>query len=120
MSLKAAIEEAQQRHLRAFLDGFPAWITIAGSTIKGAANERRRDIMGADGGFVESKTVEILMPMNDIAESTLINSTTGVDKRQTLTVDTKDGRTARTYRVTRVVADDLRTHWRISGVESVN
>lgn len=120
MSLKLAIEAAQERHLAAFMEGFPASITLAGATVKGAANERRRNVMGADGGFVESKSVEILLPMKSAAEATLINATTGVDKRQTLTVDTKDGRTARTYRITRVVADDLRTHWRISGIEAVN
>lgn len=118
--MQQALAAAKTRHAAVMKSAFTAWITIAGTTVKGAASESRREVMGMDGGFQERLVCEIILAIGDIAESTLINATTGVDKRQTITVDTRDGRTARTYRITSVKPDTHRTQWKITAEQAVN
>lgn len=114
---QSAITEAARRGLKSLTDQHPARITVAGKTIAGAAIETRGMMEDAKGGFVQGRKVRCMLPKAALAESDVMDSTTGVVKRQSLTV--AKGTASQAYRVKRVNIDPTGTYWTIEGEQAV-
>jgi hypothetical protein len=96
----------------------PARLSVAGKTIDRAGAIESRGLMeSARGGLVQGRKVRCVVPFAVLVESDLMDATTGVVLRQTITV-TRSGR-SQAYRVKRVNPDPTNTMWTIEAEQEV-
>lgn len=108
---------ASLRALKTLMDTHPAKLTIASKTIQGAAIEQRGMMEDARGSFIQGRKVRGVCDFKQLASSDLMDATTGVVKRQTLTVEAFG--TSQSYRVMRANFDPMRVMWSIEAEQTV-
>lgn len=109
----AAIREAHARHQKTLQSAYPQTLTLAGSTYAVAAQERTGMIEDAKGGFRQGRTAAITISASSLKQATLFDATTGILKRQTLTLN------GTSYRIKRATLDSHAVLWTIEAVEAI-
>ncbi|NBT32693.1 MAG: hypothetical protein EBT13_12565 [Rhodobacteraceae bacterium] len=107
------IADATNRHQRALRAAFPHKITLATKIYAAAAVIELGNMEDGRGGFRQGKVLQATVLCDDIAESVLFDSTTGIVKRQSLTMD------GTSYRVQSVSRDPQGVVWTLEATEAV-
>lgn len=107
------LADSARRHQTALGRAFQRTVTLSGRIYTMALTERTTAIEDGRGGFRQGRRAFATILCSQLADSVLFDATTGVLKRQTLTVGGTD------YRIKAAMKDPQRVLWTLELTEAV-